>query len=157
MNNNLHITYYQAPFGTLRIEEDGIGISVLHICMDESETTEATSDSPLLSQAKKELDEYFAGTRKEFTVPLSLHGTEFQMKVWNALRQIPYGETRTYGEIAVAVGNPAACRAVGMANNRNPVAIIVPCHRVIGKNGSLTGYAGGLDMKEKLLQLEGIH
>lgn len=149
-----HVGYYQSPVGILRIEENGIGISLIRNCKSAPENLSPSCDSPLLKQAKQELDEYFAGTRKEFTVPLSLHGTDFQIKVWNELRRIPYGETRSYGEIAALAGNASASRAVGMANNKNPIMIMVPCHRVIGKNGSLTGYAGGLDVKEKLLQLE---
>ena len=101
-----------------------------------------------------QLSEYFAGARREFDLPLRLRGTQFQLAVWNALRAIPYGETRSYADIAAAVGNEKACRAVGMANHRNPVSIIVPCHRVIGKGGSLTGYGGGIDKKEFLLSLE---
>ncbi len=101
-----------------------------------------------------QLDEYFAGERKTFDFPMALYGTEFQKTVWKALCAIPYGETRTYGQIASAIGNPRASRAVGMANNRNPISIVVPCHRVIGANGSLVGYGGGLAMKEGLLALE---
>ena len=102
-----------------------------------------------------ELEEYFGGGRREFTFPLDLRGTDFQLACWRALRAIPYGETRSYAEIARAVGKPTAFRAVGMANNRNPVAIVVPCHRVIASDGSLCGYGGGLDVKRKLLELEG--
>ncbi|MFT4106134.1 MAG: methylated-DNA--[protein]-cysteine S-methyltransferase [Lacrimispora sp.] len=101
-----------------------------------------------------QLKEYFLGKRQEFDLPLKPAGTEFQRKVWEALRAIPYGQTRTYGEIAASIGNPKACRAVGMANNRNPIPIIIPCHRVIGAGGSLVGYGGGLDKKVKLLELE---
>ena len=104
--------------------------------------------------AVKELEEYFQGKRKEFTVPCRPEGTDFQKRVWEALTRIPYGETRTYKEIAVEAGNPKASRAVGMANNKNPVPIIIPCHRVIGSDGKLTGYAGGLGVKEFLLNLE---
>ncbi len=103
----------------------------------------------------KELDEYFAGKRREFSVPLDLRGTDFQVACWRALRAIPYSETRSYAEIAKAVGKPNAFRAVGMANNRNPIAIVVPCHRVIASDGTLCGYGGGLDVKRKLLELEG--
>ena len=103
----------------------------------------------------RELEEYFAGQRREFGFPLDLRGTEFQLACWRALLQIPYGETRTYADIARAVGNPTGFRAVGMANNRNPVAIVVPCHRVIASDGTLCGYGGGLDVKRKLLELEG--
>jgi O-6-methylguanine DNA methyltransferase len=103
----------------------------------------------------RELEEYFAGQRREFTFPLDLRGTEFQLACWRALLKIPYGETRTYADIARAVGRRQGFRAVGMANNRNPVAIVVPCHRVIASDGTLCGYGGGLDVKRKLLELEG--
>src|SRR5664279_1611517 len=103
----------------------------------------------------RELEEYFAGTRRAFTFPLDLRGTDFQKACWRALLAIPYGETRSYGDIARAVGRPQGFRAVGMANNRNPIAIVVPCHRVIASDGTLCGYGGGLDIKRKLLELEG--
>ncbi len=106
---------------------------------------------PYVSQ----LEEYFAGDRRDFTFPLDLRGTDFQLACWRALLAIPYGETRTYAHIARAVGKPNAFRAVGMANNRNPVAVVVPCHRVIASDGTLCGYGGGLDVKRKLLELEG--
>lgn len=102
-----------------------------------------------------ELEEYFAGRRREFRFPLDLRGTEFQVACWRALLAIPYGETRTYSDIAREVRRPQGFRAVGMANNRNPIAIVVPCHRVIASDGSLCGYGGGLDIKRKLLELEG--
>jgi O-6-methylguanine DNA methyltransferase len=102
----------------------------------------------------RELNEYFAGERREFSLPLDLRGTEFQLMCWRALLDIPYGETRSYRDIAQAIGYPRAYRAVGMSNNRNPVAIVVPCHRVIASSGSLCGYGGGLDIKRKLLNLE---
>lgn len=101
-----------------------------------------------------QLSQYFDGRRKKFDLKLSYYGTEFQIKVWKALQEIPYGTTCTYKDIAERVGIPKGCRAVGMANNKNPIVIVVPCHRVIGMNGSLTGYAGGLDVKEYLLELE---
>jgi len=103
----------------------------------------------------QQMTEYFAGHRREFSFPLDLRGTDFQIACWRALLKIPYGETRTYAEIARAVGSPQGFRAVGLANNRNPVAIVVPCHRVIASDGTLCGYGGGLDIKRKLLQLEG--
>lgn len=103
----------------------------------------------------RELEEYFSGRRREFSFPLDLRGTDFQVACWRALLAIPYGETRSYGDIARAVGQPKGFRAVGMANNRNPVAIVVPCHRVIASDGTLCGYGGGLDIKRKLLELEG--
>lgn len=107
-------------------------------------------------RALDELEEYFAGERRSFSVPFAFHGTDFQKRVWNALTEIPYGTTVTYKHIAIKIGKPQAVRAVGNANNRNPISIIVPCHRVIGSDGKLIGYGGGLGMKEKLLQLEGV-
>jgi methylated-DNA-[protein]-cysteine S-methyltransferase len=109
---------------------------------------------PVLRAAARQLREYFAGKRRAFDVPLEFRGTEFQRRVWSALLTIPYGETRTYRQIAEQVGNPAAVRAVGAANGRNPIAIVAPCHRVIGSNGHLTGFGGGLDAKAHLLALE---
>jgi methylated-DNA-[protein]-cysteine S-methyltransferase len=111
-------------------------------------------ETPLIKKAALQFGEYFKGKLKSFNLPLTMQGTDFQMKVWNALKNIPYGKTISYGELAAMIGNPKACRAVGMANNRNPIAIIVPCHRVIGHDGSLTGYGGGLELKQKLLELE---
>jgi methylated-DNA-[protein]-cysteine S-methyltransferase len=112
------------------------------------------SAHPVLVRTEKELGEYFAGKRDVFTVPLDLRGTDFQRQVWEALLGIPFGETRTYGQLADQLGNPKAARAVGAANGRNPIAIIVPCHRLIGFSGKLTGFAGGLDAKAHLLELE---
>lgn len=111
---------------------------------------------PVLVAAAEQLREYFAGDRKEFELPLAPVGTEFQRTVWERLREIPYGTTITYGELARRVGNPAASRAVGLANGRNPIAIVVPCHRVIGSDGKLTGFAGGMDTKRALLELESV-
>lgn len=108
----------------------------------------------LIDETAAQLDEYFRGERKEFNLPLSPEGTEFQKKVWDALTMIPYGETRCYQDVAIMTGNPKATRAVGMANNKNPIPVIIPCHRVIGKDGSMTGYGGGLEIKKKLLLLE---
>jgi O-6-methylguanine DNA methyltransferase len=108
-----------------------------------------------LSRYIHELEEYLEGRRREFSFPLDLRGTEFQLACWRALLAIPYGETRSYADIARAVGHPQGFRAVGMANNRNPIAIVVPCHRVIASDGALCGYGGGLDIKRKLLELEG--
>lgn len=133
---------------TIEVELDEIGIvgmsftNVQDIEFDES------------NDIQKQLTEYEKGIRKSFELPLHLKGTEFQKQVWNALLEIPYGETRSYQEIAIRIGKPKALRAVGGACNRNPIGIIVPCHRVIGKNGSLTGYAGGLSYKELLLNHE---
>lgn len=144
---------WNSPIGTLVIAEDGEGISELFLgagapAGSREETT------PLLQEAMRQLTEYFAGTRRDFSLPLSLHGTLFQLADWEALCSIPYGETRSYRQIAEQIGNPKACRAVGMANRCNPVMIVVPCHRVIAADGSLGGYACGLDAKRFLLELE---
>ena len=109
---------------------------------------------PLLEWAAEELRHYFRGELRRFTFPVEMHGTPFQRSVWEALRTIPYGETRTYGQIAALIGHPRAARAVGMANHRNPLCLVVPCHRVVGAGGGLTGYAGGLEIKRRLLALE---
>jgi len=109
---------------------------------------------PVLAETGRQLDEYFGGRRKEFALPLDMSGTAFQRKVWNALLTIPFGETRSYKDVARQVGNPDAVRAVGAANGRNPVSIVTPCHRVVGSTGKLTGFAGGLDVKARLLELE---
>jgi methylated-DNA-[protein]-cysteine S-methyltransferase len=115
----------------------------------------ADDSHPVLLETERQLNEYFAGQRKVFAVKLDVAGTAFQRKVWNALLTIPFGETRSYGQIARQIGNPRAVRAVGAANGRNPVSIIAPCHRVIGSTGKLTGFAAGLDVKARLLELEG--
>ncbi|MCI9272752.1 MAG: methylated-DNA--[protein]-cysteine S-methyltransferase [Clostridiales bacterium] len=111
-------------------------------------------ETPVIRQAAQEITEYLEKKRTRFTIPLSLQGTEFQKRVWNALQEIPYGETRSYKQIAEAIQQPNAYRAVGMANNKNPVLIIIPCHRVIGAQGKLVGYAAGVDVKQYLLKLE---
>lgn len=111
-------------------------------------------DHPILCSAQQQLAEYFAGTRQQFDLPLDFEGTDFQKQVWQALLQIPYGETRSYKQIAEQMGNPKAVRAVGAANGKNPISIIAPCHRVIGASGKLVGFAGGLDNKQILLKLE---
>ena len=144
---------YKSPVGELLIvctETALLSLGVRKV----QESAEDKENNPVVQQTIKELEEYFAGNRKVFTVPLDLRGTEFQKKVWEALREIPYGETRSYKEIAEKIGNPKASRAVGMANHRNPIGIVVPCHRVVGANGKLTGYAGGIPMKQALLELE---
>ena len=142
----------KSPLGELTlIEEDG---KLTEIRFGASAEDAVLAQTPLLHQAQRELEEYFRGERRNFSIPLAPKGTDFQQKCWNALLQIPYGETRTYAQQAQMIGQPKACRAVGMGNHRNPIPILIPCHRVLGKNGSLTGYAGGLDIKEKLLKLE---
>ncbi|MBT2186955.1 methylated-DNA--[protein]-cysteine S-methyltransferase [Sphingobium nicotianae] len=114
------------------------------------------ADHPVLEEAARQLAAYFAGDRTSFDLPLDFHGTDFQKRVWAALLAIPFGETRSYAQIAGAIGAPTAFRAVGAANGRNPISIVAPCHRVIGTNGTLTGFAGGLEAKEYLLRLEGL-
>lgn len=149
----------KTPVGELELVEDGSGICNLSFGPSKETEDVLEEETKLLTEAKRQLSEYFAGERKTFELPLSLHGTDFQMRDWQALLSIPYGETRSYGEIAKAIGCPKGSRAVGMANRSNPIAIIVPCHRVIGSDGSLTGYAGknkALDIKAYLLKLEGI-
>ena len=118
------------------------------------DSTQLQESKSALAPYLRELNDYFAGERREFSFPLDLRGTEFQLACWHALLEIPYGETRSYRDLAEAIGHPHAYRAVGMSNNRNPVAIVVPCHRVIASSGSLCGYGGGLDIKRKLLDLE---
>ena len=139
-----------SPFGPIQIGyEDEIILSIRHC-----DVPFPHIPSPVSELTARQLREYFSGMRKTFDLPIAPMGTPFQMAVWRALCEIPYGETRTYGEIAAAIGNPKAGRAVGMACNRNPLWIVVPCHRVVGSCGNLTGYAGGLDLKRSLLQLE---
>ncbi len=152
-------TQFQTPLGAMTLHANDSGLLGAWF---ETQTTrpdnlgEFNDCHPILNQAVLELTEYFAGQRREFSVSLAAKGTPFQQQVWHALTTIPYGETWCYKDLAIAVGNPKASQAVGGANGKNPISIIVPCHRVIGKNGSLTGYAGGVDIKQALLELEGI-
>lgn len=147
--------YHPTPIGVVAITANGEAIVSLRLAAENP--SEGAPSSPLLAAAAEQLDEYFGGRRQRFELPLSPGGTDFQRRVWDSLCEIPYGETRSYGEIAAAVGNPNAARAVGMANNRNPVMIVVPCHRVVGSDGSLVGYAGGLEVKRFLLEMEKRH
>ena len=141
----------KSPLGTLQIEAESGAITAIEFVEGEPTTT----GDPLLRRAVTQLDEYFRGERDRFELPLAPKGTDFQRRVWRELETIPLGTTLSYGELAGRVGDPKASRAVGAANGRNPIAIVVPCHRVIGADGSLTGYAGGLARKEALLRLEG--
>lgn len=143
--------YYQTKIGRIKIAQEGDAIVEINVTDSEKESEKET---PLIKKTIKELEEYFEGKRKTFDIPVSIKGTEFQEKVWKALLKIPYGETKSYEDIAKMVGCPKGARAVGMANHNNKIIIIIPCHRVIGKNGKLVGYAGGLPVKEKLLQIE---
>ncbi|MCD7714920.1 MAG: methylated-DNA--[protein]-cysteine S-methyltransferase [Lachnospiraceae bacterium] len=166
--------YYNSPIGKLCLEDDGEALTALYPveAVEPDESLKSSTDvqpdfcscddqdpiscqgSELLQRACEELDEYFSGTRKAFDLPLHPQGTEFQKKVWNALREIPFGETRSYADIAERIGQPNACRAVGGANNKNRILIMIPCHRVIGKDGSMTGFGCGISAKEYLLRLE---
>lgn len=146
-------TTHKTPIGNLLIASDDIGIT--HVALiDSFSFNENQSITPLFEETKKQLDEYFSGKRKEFDILLNPKGTDFQKSVWNALQTIPYGMTMSYKEIAKIIGNENACRAVGNANNKNPVMIVIPCHRVVGANGSLAGYAYGVKMKENILYME---
>ncbi|WP_405626597.1 methylated-DNA--[protein]-cysteine S-methyltransferase [Streptomyces sp. NBC_00016] len=151
-------TIVDSPYGPLTlVADDGVlcGLYMTEQRHRPPEENFGPRDDTLFGDAEEQLEAYFAGELKEFSLELRLHGTPFQRSVWDGLRKIPYGETRTYGELAEALGNPTASRAVGLANGRNPIGIIVPCHRVIGAGGGLTGYGGGLDRKRRLLDFEG--
>ncbi|MDR0850569.1 MAG: methylated-DNA--[protein]-cysteine S-methyltransferase [Christensenellaceae bacterium] len=142
---------YETVLGKITISECKGAITALYFGLSKEGELKRTS---LIDKAAIQIEEYLDGKRKDFDLPISLEGTSFQKRVWTELQKIPYGKTMTYSQIASAIGSPKAVRAVGGANNKNPISIIIPCHRVIGSDGSLTGYAGGLKIKEKLLQLE---
>lgn len=146
----IRYAYWDSPLGTVEI---GYGEAIVSLHLTDVQAHPHTP-SPLSELAVMQLREYFQGQRREFDLPLHPAGTPFQTAVWEALLAIPYGETRSYGQIAAAIGKPAASRAVGQACNRNPIWIMIPCHRVLGKKHSLTGYAGGLPAKQSLLELE---
>jgi O-6-methylguanine DNA methyltransferase len=167
----LHSTTLASPIGPLFLAASAEGLVALEFdarmpgqqtirpnprdLRAESSKIAFAESATKLARYTRELDQYFDGKRREFSFPLDLRGTDFQLACWRALLAIPYGETRSYADIARAVGRPQGFRAVGMANNRNPVAVVVPCHRVIASDGTLCGYGGGLDIKRKLLELEG--
>lgn len=152
-----YIDAYFCGVGSLRIaEEDG---KLTGLLFESSRGRDFGAgaeygETPLLAEAKRQLEEYFRGERKAFNLPLAPRGTPFQLRCWDALQKIPYGATATYADIARAAGSPKGFRAAGLANNRNPIAIIIPCHRVIGSNGALVGFGGGLEVKAYLLRLE---
>lgn len=155
-----YIAYLQSPLGNLRLQSDGVALTGLYM---EGEMESAAAPPPpaagtpeiaALAAAGHQLQQYFAGTRRGFDLPLNAAGTPFQRRVWQALLEIPYGATWSYGRLARHLGSPAAARAVGLANGSNPISIVIPCHRVIGANGSLTGYGGGLPRKRWLLTHE---
>ena len=154
----LYYSVYASPVGPLLLTCSDHGLVSIHFHSTKpprGKNTIWVEDAGKTAACRQQLEEYFAGKRREFTLPLDLRGTEFQLSCWNVLLEIPYGKTCTYADIARRIRKPNAFRAVGMANHDNPIPIIVPCHRVIGADGSLTGYGGGLPLKEKLLELEG--
>lgn len=148
------VYYYDTKIGRLAIAENGS--SITHIEVNKLFSTDdfIIEETPLIKNAALQIEEYLMGLRNTFDLPLDPKGTPFQKSVWNALLKIPYGETQSYKDIAIAINNPKGSRAIGMANNKNPIMIVIPCHRVIGSNGSLVGYGGGLSIKEYLLNIE---
>ena len=148
----MYSNYYKSPVGDILVKADDEAL--LYLAFADGRGHERTETTPLIGELFAQLDEYFAGQRREFDMPLKMYGTIFQQAVWAALMQIPYGRTVSYGQLAAMIGRPSASRAVGGANHNNPISIIVPCHRVVGSTGKLTGYGGGLDKKAFLLELE---
>lgn len=154
-------TTFKTFFCTIIIVGTEKGISGLHLDTGEGKRVFSVSEQwqhneGLFTEAKEQVLAYCEGRLQQFSLPLDIHGTEFQKKVWKALQDIPFGEVRSYGQIATAIGNEKACRAVGMANSKNPIPLLIPCHRVVGANGSLTGFAHGISMKQRLLEFEGL-
>jgi methylated-DNA-[protein]-cysteine S-methyltransferase len=149
------VTVWKAMDGlTLRLVAGNTGLRAIMFGEPESEVSGDGDADAVLGEAIDQLSAYFAGSLREFSLPLEMTGTDFQMRVWRLLREIPYGETRSYRDLAVAMGNPMAVRAVGAANGANPLPIVIPCHRVIGANGRMVGYGGGLPLKKRLLEFE---
>lgn len=149
-----NVYYYNSYLGKIGIAEENNKITDVFFENDKLEGKYIINETDALRQAALQLEEYFHGKRKTFSLDLAPEGTDFMKKVWKELSNIPYGQTVCYKDIAIAIGNEKACRVVGMANNRNPIPIFIPCHRVIGKNGALVGYSSGVDIKVKLLELE---
>jgi methylated-DNA-[protein]-cysteine S-methyltransferase len=154
-----YYTYAESPLGVILLTSDGLSLTGLYLGAHESgpivrDDWEENDRAAPLPEARRQITAYFAGEILEFDLPMNLHGTPFQQTVWNELTRIPFGTTISYGELARRVGNPNASRAVGLANGQNPISVIVPCHRVIGANGKLVGYGGGLPRKEALLKFE---
>ena len=158
MTQPIWFTEIESPVGPLRLAADEAGLRRIDFLAGSGESAPPSDwirAEARLKPVIQQLKEYFAGARRDFEGPLAPEGTPFQQRVWQCLREIPYGATVSYGELAARVGNPKASRAVGLANGRNPIPIVIPCHRVIGKNGTLVGYGGGLAIKQKLLAIEG--
>ncbi|MGE3772642.1 MAG: methylated-DNA--[protein]-cysteine S-methyltransferase [Gammaproteobacteria bacterium] len=156
---SLYYDRYASPLGEILLVADDAGLAGLHFVDQKHFPKDASdwtlrADHPVLVAARAQLEEYFAGRRRDFDLPLAARGTPFQQQVWKLLCEIPYGTTTSYGALAAKLGQPTASRAVGAANGRNPIGIVVPCHRVVGSAGALTGYAGGLERKQALLALE---
>lgn len=151
----MNIYFYHTVIGKIGISETDGSITNLYFEEDNLPQNGIQCETLLLAEASQQLDHYLAGKLKKFTLPLAPNGTPFMKQVWTQLSYIPYGQTVTYKEIAIKLGNKKASRAVGMANNRNPIPVFIPCHRVIGANGALTGYRGGLTLKKRLLDMEG--
>lgn len=145
---------YDLPIGKVGIKDNGHSITEVYFIKELEENEIELKETPLIKEAAKQLQEYFLGSRKAFELPLEPKGTPFQKSVWKALTRIPYGQTWSYKQVAEEVGSPKAYRAVGMSNNKNPISIIIPCHRVIGADGKMVGYGGGLEIKKYLLNLE---
>lgn len=167
MNQPVYYSTMDTPIGPLLLAATANGICAIMFGADQKSLFQlkrwtkqwlsherVVQDDSFLAKAKEQLHDYFQGGKDSFDLPLDLYGTPFQKRVWAALTEIPYGETRSYKQIALAIGMPTAVRAIGGANNRNPIPIVIPCHRVVGSNGALVGYGGGLNIKEQLLQLE---
>ena len=150
----LNAVVHGSPVGPLSLVSDGARLVGLHFAGWTLPAAAIGASDQVLSEAARQLDAYFAGRLRTFELPLGLEGTPFQQRVWSALRDVPFGETRSYAQLAKAIGMPSAMRAVGAANGRNPIAIVVPCHRVVGADGSLTGFGGGIERKKFLLRLE---
>jgi methylated-DNA-[protein]-cysteine S-methyltransferase len=154
-------THFESPIGRLLLTTDGTALTGCYMePFRKAQSTDGWAEDATvdpLAAAVRQLDEYFAGTRRDFDLPLAFRGTPFQTRVWRELVEIPYGQTWSYGQLAKRIDKPSASRAVGLANGRNPISILVPCHRVIGADGSLTGYGGGLERKRWLLAHEGLH
>ena len=156
----MHYCTYESPVGPLLLVGESGALCGLYFPKGDRAATpqpEWIKRDETFSETQRQLDDYFAGKRQTFDLKLAPQGTDFQLRVWQQLQQIPFGQTISYGELAKRIGNPNASRAVGAANGKNPISIIVPCHRVIGADGSLTGFGGGLDTKQKLLELEQQH
>lgn len=150
----MYCIFFDTPLGRIELASEN-GNTISRLCfLSETALEKAQCETPVLRWARAQLLEYFGGTRKSFDLPLAPRGTVFQRKVWNSLLRIPYGQTRSYGDVAVTLGKPGAAKAVGGACHRNPIPILIPCHRVVGADGGLTGFGCGLDLKQELLNLE---